>query len=311
MPELPEVETVRRGIEAAGLEGPVREVWRSDDRLRIGRAWAREREGLAALRGARPGGIDRRGKYLLWDFVQRSGRPTCLLLHLGMSGRCAVVSGDAAPAPHTHLRLGFGDGRELRFVDPRRFGGLRVAPRARLERDEPLAALGPEPFDPAFDGAWLHQRLGRSRRALRDALLDQGVVAGIGNIYANEALFVARLHPLEHGARLGAAAFTRLAEALRVVLDEAIHEGGTSLRDYRDVSGGSGRMQARLRVYGRAGEPCRDCGAPLRAFTSQGRSGCFCPRHQRRRPERPGDAAGVTRRRGGRAAATGRGARGS
>ncbi len=278
MPELPEVESVRRGLVEAGIAAPVSRVWRSREKLRIDGA-------LTGLVGATPGAVRRRGKYLVWG-MQTEGEPLGLLIHLGMSGRCGVAAASAPRVVHTHAVVSFADGRELRFVDPRRFGGVRVAPLARIYAEAPLAALGPEPLDPGFDGEALARRLGRSERGLRDALLDQQAVAGIGNIYAMEALFLAGLNPLTPARSLKASAWERLAEALVTVLKQGIENGGTTLKDFRDVTGAVGRNQDDLRVYGREGEPCPRCGRALVGFVTGGRSGVYCPHDQPRRRTR-------------------------
>jgi formamidopyrimidine-DNA glycosylase len=198
-----------------------------------------------------------------------------------MTGACLVVRADERPARHTHLVLGFADGRALHFVDPRRFGGLHVGDLRGLADWGPLRELGPEPFSAAFTGTRLEQRLARSDRTLRDVLLDQTIVAGVGNIYVSEALFQARLHPLIEARRLRSTAWDRLVAATLGVLRVAVSNGGTTLRDYRTVNGESGANAAALWVYGRAGEPCRRCGARLRGYVHQGRSGVLCPVEQR------------------------------
>jgi formamidopyrimidine-DNA glycosylase len=281
VPELPEVESVRRGLVEADLRAPVESIYRSRKRLR----YSSSPRGLV---GARPGALDRRGKYIIWSFdagadggdaSERLG----LLLHLGMSGRCGVAAADKPRVPHTHLILTFADGRELRFVDPRRFGGFEVAPLDELYARPPIANLGPEPLDPGFSGELLAARVGASKRAIRDALLDQRAVAGIGNIYALEALFEAGLHPLIEASRLRPSAWERLAAALQQVLRRGIDNGGTTLKDFRNVVGAVGRNQDDLRVYGRAGEPCPTCGRALKGFVNAGRSGVYCPYDQSRR----------------------------
>jgi len=277
MPELPEVASVRRGLVRARLRAPVTELWRSRSPLRIGATWRDER--LECLVGATPGEVQRRGKYVVWHF---DGDDLGLVVHLGMSGRFGLATPEQPHAPHTHFVLRFADGREVRLVDPRRFGGLRAGKLDELWRSPPLGELGPEPLARGFDGRALEARAGTSARALRDVLLDQTVVAGIGNIYAVEALHLAGLHPLLPAKRLRASAWDRLAHALVTVLRQAIDNGGTTLRDFRDVSGHSGRNQDELRVYGRAGAPCPGCGTTLKGFVHGGRSGVFCPQDQRR-----------------------------
>jgi formamidopyrimidine-DNA glycosylase len=279
MPELPEVECVRRGLQRARLRAPLREIWRSELPLRIGANW--RIENLGALEGGTPGGVERRGKYLLWGFTVRR-REYGLLVHLGMTGRLRVTPRDAEPLPHTHLVLRFADDREVHFVDPRRFGGVRAAARATLIAEPPLCELGPEPLGPAFDGETLATAAGRSKRTVRDVLLDQRVVAGVGNIYVSEALFLAGVHPLVAAARLRQSAWERVADGVRSVLARAIDNGGTTLRDYRGTGDRPGRNQDALFVYGRAGEPCLRCGTTLVGFVHGGRSGAYCPRCQAR-----------------------------
>ncbi|MEZ4448575.1 MAG: bifunctional DNA-formamidopyrimidine glycosylase/DNA-(apurinic or apyrimidinic site) lyase [Nannocystaceae bacterium] len=276
MPELPEVESVRRGLVEAGLTAPVVEVWKSRHRLRM-------QGSLKALVGATPGDVRRRGKYLVWGFRGPDDAPLGLLLHLGMSGRCGVAGREQPRVDHTHVVITFADDRQLRYVDPRRFGGARVDALDRVYSEAPIGELGPEPIDPGFDGSVLAARLGESRRGLRDALLDQRAVAGVGNIYAIEALFDAGLHPLTPASSLRASAWDRLAKALAAALHRGIDNGGTTLKDFRNVVGEVGRNQDDLRVYGRGGEACPRCGAPLRDFVSGGRSGVYCPHDQPRR----------------------------
>lgn len=280
MPELPEVETVRRSLEAQRLAGPVRGVYRSRLQLRTGAHWLRSLERVRVLDGMTPSGLDRRGKYLLWEF-DGSQRREVLLVHLGMSGRLEVHEPQTPRPPHTHLELAIAS-RCVRFIDPRRFGGLRVATRAELFAQPPLSMLGPEPLEPGFDGGTLEANAGRSKRILRDILLDQRVVAGVGNIYASEALFEARLHPLLTGDRLRPTAWDRLAQAVRTVLQRGIDNRGTTLRDYRAADGSAGQNQHALWVYGRAGQACRACDTPLVGYVHQGRAGVFCPSHQKR-----------------------------
>ena len=280
MPELPEVESVRRGLVAAELRAPVAEIWRSAFKLRVGKNWAAEN--LRCLEGNVPKDIRRRGKYLVWEFAGPGGATNGLVIHLGMSGRCGVTTAAQPRVAHTHFVLRFADQREVRLVDPRRFGGLRAGPLGELLASEPLSELGPEPLDAGFSGAVLAERLGGSRRPIRDALLDQEAVAGLGNIYAVEALFAAGIHPLVTADRLHATAWERLSGTIVEVLRRGIENGGTTLKDFRNVSGEVGRNQDDLRVYGRADEPCPRCGGALAGFVSGWRSGAFCPRCQPR-----------------------------
>lgn len=280
MPELPEVESVRRSLARADLGAPVRSVWRSEQPLRVGSAWQDEQ--LALLRGATPQQWERRGKHLLWRLVSRKDEPLGLLVHLGMTGRLDVVPLGKARPPHTHVELRLADDRVLRYVDPRRFGGVRARPWDVLLAESPLCELGPEPLSPDFDGERLRVAAGHSKRPLRDVLLDQRVVAGVGNIYAIEALFLARLHPLLPASRLAPSAWDRLAAAVRDVLEQGLRNGGTTLRDYRDADGNAGENQNALWVYGRAGAACRVCGETIEPFVLGGRGGAFCPNDQRK-----------------------------
>jgi len=279
MPELPEVESLRRGLLDANLVQPVRGFWRSDLRLRTGEHW--RDENLHHLEGATSVDFVRKGKHLVWELRARKQR-IGLLIHLGMSGRVLIQGASEPRAPHTHFVAKLADARELRFVDPRRFGGLKAAPWDVLWREPPLSLLGLDALDPAFCGTYLQSSAGTSARGLRDVLLDQSVVAGIGNIYALEALFRARLHPLLAARRLRASAWDRLAVATREVLDQGLRNGGTTFRDYRDAHGEKGRNVAELAVYGRAGLPCLRCGEALQSAVIGGRGAVFCARDQPR-----------------------------
>ncbi len=282
MPELPEVESVRRGLARAGLEAAVAKVERSSFALRTGAHWAKRLERVRRLQGCRPASVDRRGKYLLWEFLRPGEGSWTLLVHLGMSGRCTVHPAETPKAAHTHLRLRFEDGRVFDFVDPRRFGGLRCDTRSALETSAPLAELGPEPWSPEFSAEALHARLHRSRRALRDALLDQRVVAGIGNIYASEICARAGIDPRVACSRLRPSAWARVHGETRRCLRDAISRGGTTLRDYRNIEGGRGRNQRALWVYGRSGQPCARCESPVSSEILQGRALFWCPSCQAR-----------------------------
>lgn len=275
MPELPEVECVRRGLARANLSSKViSSVWRSQLDLRTGAFWRDER--LHLLDRARTGEFERRGKFLVWRLVSPKNEPLGAVIHLGMTGRVTVCEPGSPRAPHTHLEIVVRGGPCLHYTDARRFGGVHVDSMARLEEHGPLASLGPEPLSRAFDADLLHGRGGRSKRAIRDVLLDQRVVAGLGNIYVSEALHLAGVPPLAPAVELRASAWARLADAVRDVLRQGVRNGGTTLRDYRGSNGERGRNQAALRVYGRAGEPCTTCGRTLHGYVHGGRSGVTC-----------------------------------
>ena len=301
MPELPEVEVVRRGLQrwAAGRAVSAVEVLdaRSPRRHDGGPA-----SFAAALTGARLEGPERRGKYLWVPLEADRPQPTALVAHLGMSGQL-LVSDPGDPDPrHLRIRLllepaehaadGEDRSRELRFVDQRIFGGLYVDPLvpARDRTDQLLPAtvahIGRDPLDPDFDAEAVHRRLRARKTGLKRALLDQGLVSGIGNIYADEALWRARLHYARPTETLNRTESARLFVAVRHVMEEALAQGGTSFDSlYVNVNGESGYFDRSLDVYGRAGLPCRRCAGLGRATLIvrdrfMNRSAAFCPRCQ-------------------------------
>jgi formamidopyrimidine-DNA glycosylase len=271
MPELPEVETTRRGL-APHLEGRrIVELLLRDRRLR----WPVPEDLPGRMADARVTHLGRRAKYLLLE-TDRTG----LLLHLGMSGSLRRSHPEAPLRPHDHLLFRLEDGAEIRFHDPRRFGCC-------LPLSEPpalhplLRSLGPEPLADGFDGEWLH-RLSRGRRAAVKAfIMDQRVVVGVGNIYATEALFLAGIRPGRAAGRVTRAEYGALVEAIRQVLEAAIREGGTTLRDFVHEDGSHGYFRQRLRAYGREGETCLHCGTALRGRRIGQRASVYCPNCQR------------------------------
>ena len=270
MPELPEVETVRRTL-APAVGAKVVAVWDSGKGLHMHRKPPRAK--LRALVGARIVALRRHGKYLLVDFDKHR----TLLVHLGMTGRLLVVP-EATPRPkHTHVVLWLDDGRELRFVDPRRFGQIDVLDRANESEHPALSALGPDPIVHGIDGATLLARAKGRSTTLKAFVLDQSVVAGVGNIYASEALWRAKLRPSTRAKKLTAATAARLAKAIDDVLAHALDKGGTSLRDFVDATGTEGENAEYLLVYGRAGEPCPRCKTTIRRTVHQGRATYYCP----------------------------------
>lgn len=275
MPELPEVETIRRAL-ADRLPGRIMRAFTGSGHS------LREPVPLAALRrelaGRRVEAVRRRAKYLL---IEAEGA-RALLIHLGMTGSLRLDPADAAPDRHDHLRVSLDDGRELRYRDPRRFGRVAVAALpAPGGWPEEFSGLGPEPLERGFGAKTLHAASRGRKGPVKPFLLDQGVVAGVGNIYANEALFDARIHPARPACSLDAAECGRLARALKAVLRSSIRRGGSTLRDYRTLDGGEGSFQLTLRVYDRAGADCPVCGAPVVTIRQAGRSTFFCPRCQK------------------------------
>ncbi len=295
MPELPEVETVLRGL-APYLKGRrIISVAHSDKALRL--PWPDDF--AARLEGARIEGLARRAKFLLW----RLEGGVSVLSHLGMSGRFTVFPGGgrqarglgefyfhpaAAPeaGPHDHLTLVLDDQTRVIYTDPRRFGFFDLLATEDETRHPMLARLGPEPLGAQFTPAHLAAACHGRRAPIKTVLLDQKTVAGLGNIYVCEALFRARISPKRTAASLSpsgrAAGRTRaLVAQIRAVLREAMAAGGSTLRDHAQVSGEAGSFQQHFAVYGRAGEPCEACGGPIRRITQSGRSSFYCPACQR------------------------------
>lgn len=274
MPELPEVETTRRGL-APHVEGArvERVVLRRPD-LR----WPIPPEVVERLPGQRIDAVRRRAKYLLLETGAGSA-----LLHLGMSGSLRVLPADIPVRPHDHVDIALGGpgggGRVLRFTDPRRFGCLLWQPPGEVH--PLLADLGPEPLDDAFDGDYLH-RLARGRRApVKAFLMDQRVVVGVGNIYVAEALFAAGVSPLRPAGRISRERYGRIAAEIRTVLSRAITRGGTTLRDFLAPDGAPGYFEQELSAYGRGGQPCPRCGRPMRQATIAQRATVWCAHCQR------------------------------
>jgi len=269
MPELPEVETTRRGIAPLLQERQVTEVILRNLRLR----WPVDPELPQHLRGLQLRQVSRRAKYLLLDFG--SG---WLILHLGMSGSLRVIPAATPAEAHDHLDICFGDSC-LRLRDPRRFGAAIWWPEHPASHPL-LVHLGPEPLDQSFDGDYLF-RLGRGRNtAVKNFIMDQQVVVGVGNIYASESLFAAGIHPKRAAGRISRERYRRLAEAIKTTLARAISAGGTTLRDFQQSDGRPGYFRHELLVYDRAGEPCHRCGTALQQQRIGQRASYWCPRCQ-------------------------------
>lgn len=273
MPELPEVEVVRRTLEPRlpGRKILSVDVHRGDLREPVDE---RALRAMAGRRFQRPG---RRGKYLLLP-DDASG---VLALHFGMSGRLTLVPETAPRREHEHLVWHLDGGERLRYVDPRRFGLALGLEKGSWRRDRHFAHLGPEPLGEEWGAEALRQRSEGRRAPVKSFLMNARIVVGVGNIYANEALHRAGIHPTRSVARIGAARWKSLAGAVREVLEEGIERGGTTLQDFVDGSGAPGRNRAHLAVYDREDEPCPRCSSPIRRRTQSGRATFYCPRCQR------------------------------
>jgi len=273
MPELPEVETVVRAL-------ALRLVGRTLGRLTVWQPSVLETEEDAVRRftvGARVAATRRRGKWILLDLDNGQ----TILLHLRMTGRLTVLAGRTPKERHDHVEWLLASGPEcFRFNDPRRFGRLRLMPTSDIEAYFAGRGFGPEPLQ--VDFAEFHRRLGKGKRSIKAALLDQSVVAGIGNIYADETLFRAGIDPRLLTLRLGPVRAQRLHAAMKAVLTRAIAARGTSLRNYQTPDGSRGEFQGELAVFRRTGAPCPSCGRRVRRIKLVGRSTHFCPRCQRR-----------------------------
>ncbi|MGQ0522949.1 MAG: bifunctional DNA-formamidopyrimidine glycosylase/DNA-(apurinic or apyrimidinic site) lyase [Betaproteobacteria bacterium] len=271
MPELPEVETTRRGLAPVVENRRIASAIVRNRALRLPVPLSLPR----VLAGQTISRLGRRGKYLL--FTCDTGT---LILHLGMSGRLWLVDRSTPAAPHDHFDLVMDNGAIVRLRDPRRFG-LVLWARGDPLRHTLLAALGPEPFDAAFTAEGLY-RVTRKRSApIKQVLMDGRVVAGVGNIYANEALFRARLNPRQPAHRIGLARYQVLVHQIRETLEQAIGAGGSSLRDYVGSDGLAGSFQSQFSVYDRGGAPCPRCSTPITAIRQAQRSTFYCRRCQR------------------------------
>jgi formamidopyrimidine-DNA glycosylase len=266
MPELPEVETTRRGVLPHARGATVVSVEVRDKRLR----WPVSRELTTVLPGAIIEDIQRRGKYLLF----RTDAGT-LLVHLGMSGSLRVVKATEGPRRHDHVDILLSSGLVLRYNDPRRFGCM-LWTLADPAEHELLCHLGPEPLLEAFTGDYLYRRSRGRRIAVKAFIMNSRVVVGVGNIYANEALYSAGIHPSRAAGRISLARYEELVGRIRSVLTAAIEQGGTTLRDFVGGDGKPGYFSQQLNVYGRGGEACHGCGELLRESRLGNRSTVYC-----------------------------------
>lgn len=270
MPELPEVETTRRGIATSVVGRTIEQVLVREPRLR----WRIPGDLAAHAAGQRVRDVRRRAKYLVFDLERGA-----LILHLGMSGSLRVVARDTPPMLHDHVDVVVDSGACLRFNDPRRFGCLLWTDDDPLQHPL-LRKLAPEPLSDEFDGEYLARAAKRRSVAIKQLLMNGQVVVGVGNIYASEALFRAGIRPRRASGRIKRAEFNALAKSIKRVLNDAIRSGGTTLRDYVNADGKPGYFSQKLYVYERSGQPCRKCRTPIRRLVQGQRSTYFCPQCQ-------------------------------
>lgn len=290
MPELPEVETVVRGLRAV-LPG------RRILNVRLGKTDFIDDPGALELQlpGSKIVSVRRHGKFILVELETASGRKheSSFLIHLGMTGQIVTCPPEVPVVPHTHVFLGLDDGRELRYTDIRRFG--RMAMLANTAHESVLGKLGLDPLEATEEEFFARIRARRAH--IKALLLDQSVLRGMGNIYTDESLWRARVHPRRLGANLSDGEAHRLYGVVRRVLNEAIRLGGSSISDYVDAEGQPGEFQIRHRAYGREGKKCSRCGKKIRRIIVAGRSSYFCPFCQRAPRARPPKKAMKSRRR--------------
>ncbi len=271
MPELPEVETIRCGLAPLIVGQQIERVVVRTPSLR----WPIPSKLSRVLRGQAVLAIERRAKYLVFRLPNGN-----VIMHLGMSGQLRLRRGYEPPGRHDHVDIFFKNGNCLRFRDPRRFGSILWSPTDPLAHPL-IVKSGPEPLSTALHGLYLYGRSRGRRVSVKQFIMDQRVVSGIGNIYANEALFAARIHPVTPAGRLSLRRYQHLVAAIKKTLRKAIAAGGTTTRDFHDESGQAGYFQLKLQVYGRGNKPCFVCGATVRQIRNGQRSTFYCPRCQR------------------------------
>lgn len=284
MPELPEVETVKSALDSAMKGKIIRSVQASGKTMR----WPIPENIKQVITGARITGLNRRAKYILIN-MQKENEEISLLLHLGMSGSVRIYPSEKsniASKAHDHLILECRDDKNEQYItavlnDPRRFGGVALMPSHMVDNHPLISHLGPEPLSNQWNGDVFHTAIKLRKAPIKSVLLDQKIVAGIGNIYASEALYLARISPRRQARRISKKSAETLTLSVRHVLQLAIEAGGTSLRDHIQPGGEVGYFAQHLHVYGREGEPCHNCDKPVKMIRQSGRAGFYCSQCQR------------------------------
>jgi len=271
MPELPEVETVKRGLEHYAQGQVIEKTIIRQYQLR----WPINRKLNSLLKQQRIHNIRRRGKYLLLALDNGT-----LIMHLGMSGRIHIIPSETKPEKHDHVDIILSNGQCLRFTDPRRFGAIIWTTRA-AEQHKLLKSLGPEPLTDDFNADYLYQKTRKRKTCIKSLIMNSKIVVGVGNIYANEALFNSKIKPNKTAQRLTVKQCNLLVTQIKLVLENACKAGGTTLKDFISTEGKPGYFQQQLKVYGRKGQPCYDCKQPLIAIRISDRSTVYCKHCQK------------------------------
>ena len=282
MPELPEVETVKNAIADAALGGIVTSVWTSGQKMR----WPMPENISKVITKAEIIGLKRRGKYIIMDLAKGNQAQYAMIIHLGMSGSMRIYPKALTEQEKKHDHLVAvveqnGQAQSLVLNDPRRFGGVQITPYGEDENHPLLKNMGVEPLGNALSAAYMAEAFAGKTAPIKSALLDQRVIAGIGNIYASEALFLAKISPKRQAKNVSMAKLEVLNETIRAVLTKAIEAGGTSLRDHIQPGGEIGYFAQQLNVYGREGEDCHECGKPIKMIRQTGRASFYCSSCQR------------------------------
>lgn len=266
MPELPEVETTLRGISPHIIGQAVTNIIIRQPRLR----WPVSPELASSIQGQTLRNTERRAKYLLLHFTTG-----CMLIHLGMSGSLRIITAEQEAGKHDHIDIVFSPACTLRYNDPRRFGCILWLGNEPWKHTL-LANLGPEPLDDNFTGEYLFQASRKRKQVIKQWLMNQAIVTGVGNIYANEALFNSGINPQRQASDVSLAQYQSLATQIKAILQQAIKQGGTTLRNFTNSEGKPGYFKQQLNVYGRAGQPCKNCNTNLTEVRINGRSSVFC-----------------------------------